>query len=117
MNEAAQKSPGCQHDGPCPKLATVREPEPGDPFAANHEVVRLGFDHRKIRDGRDRLLHGAGIKLPVCLRAGSTHCRTLTAADDAGPNARGGRPAPPEAAQRTNFSPPRAPGPAPRPGA
>src|SRR5215831_18282039 len=87
MNETAQKRPSCQHDGPCPKLATVHKPEAGDPFAANHEVVRLGFDHRKIRDGRDRLLHGAGIKLPVCLRAGSTHCRTLTTVEHAELNA------------------------------
>src|SRR5262249_61875001 len=73
MDEPAQEGSRGEHDGPCLKLAPIRELEPGDSFAANQEVVRLGFDHRQIWRGADRLLHGPGIEPAVCLRPWSAH--------------------------------------------
>src|SRR5262249_56370629 len=49
------------------------EVERGESLAGNEEVVRLGFDHRQIRRGADRLPHGPGIEGAVCLRAWSAH--------------------------------------------
>src|SRR5262249_6156403 len=73
MDEPAQEGSRGEQDGPCPKVTPIRELEPGDSVAADQEIVRLGFDHRQIRHGGDRLLHGPGIEPAVCLRAWPAH--------------------------------------------
>jgi len=83
VDEPPQEGSRGEHDGPCPELAPVRELEPGDSFAADYEVIRLGFDHCEVRGGTNRLLHGPGVKPAVRLRARPAHGGPLATVEHA----------------------------------
>ncbi len=60
MDQTAQKGAGGEHDGPCPELASIREPDAGCVPATDHQIVGLGFDHFEIVNGA---------RSPACMAA------------------------------------------------
>src|SRR5258708_8846767 len=79
MDQATEERPGRNDHGAAGELASIAQPDAGDPAAGDNQFVRLAFDDAEIGGPGNRGLHRRGIKLPVRLGPWPTDGRTLAA--------------------------------------